>query len=143
MDGLQCKRCQEPDTFEVLCGECEAAVFGRTDRLIKRSQQAKDKAEEVCGKLGPMALKALTKLDDEVSEVELFAAFKRQEFTDSDTVLKYTLCLRLLQLEDEREGYAELAEMSARIPFDDKYLEDRIMEGIHRSFKHKQDWKNQ
>ena len=141
MDGLECKRCQEPDTFEVLCNDCEATVFGRTDRLIARSKRAKEKAEIVCDKLGAEALRALTGLDDEVTDLELFSAFNRQEFDGSTSSDKFFLCLQLLKLEDECEGYAELAEMSCRVPGDDNYLKGQIVGMGSKAVR--QDWKHQ
>ena len=139
---LYCKRCQEPDTFNVLCDTCEAVVYGRTDRLIARSKQAKDEAETICKKIGQETLQVLCKLDEIVTDQELVDAFNRHAFRHENPAEKYSLCLRLLKLEDEREGYAELAELSCRIPYDDKYLEDKIIDAVP-GCKFSQDWKNQ
>jgi hypothetical protein len=145
MDGLECRRCKQADAFDILCDECQEKVFGRTDKLIALSSQAKDRAEVICEKLGPDALRALAGLDDEVTEQELIEAFNRQPFTDATSSEKFFLCLHLLKLEDQREGYAELAEMSCSIFFDSNYIEDQICGSLSELARAeaRQDWKNQ
>jgi len=126
MDGLECKRCKEPDTFEVFCKRCEHVVFSRTNALIARSHEAKKKAEEICEQLGEDALGTLTKLADEVTDGELYQAFRRDSISEPSCRAKYGLCIKLFKLEDERLGYAELAEMSCRVPYEDNYIEDEV-----------------
>ena len=143
MDGLQCKRCKSPDTFEVLCDDCQKEVFDRTDCLIERSKDSKEKAETYCTKLGETAIKILISLGDDVTEDELFGAFRRRFGHWAPE--KFSSCLQLIKLEDEREGYAELAELSCRIFFDENYLEQQILGSLAELAKAEQtqDWRNQ
>ena len=146
-DGLECKRCKEADTFEVLCDDCAAFVFGRTDRLIARSRQAKERAETVCKQLGPESLRAIQELDREyVTDEDLFAAFCRLP-VDPENAEKhkdrFLLTLHLIKLEDEREGYAELAEMSSRVFFDDKYIETSVRAEFDSHDIARQNWQQQ
>ena len=149
-DGLECKRCKEADTFEVLCDDCAASVFGRTDRLIARSRQAKNRAETVCKQLGPESLRAIQELDREyVTDEDLFDAFCRLP-VDPENAEKHKdrffLTLHLIKLEDEREGYAELAEMSSRIFFDEAYIDKNIcglMLWQLANAQHNQNWQDQ
>jgi hypothetical protein len=141
MDGLECKRCKAEMTFQVLCDDCESAVFKRTDKLVKRGYEAKKAADKICDELGADALQVLTKLDDEVTDVELYQAFRRSSLNEPQTNKQFNLCIRLLKLEDERIGYGELAEMSCKIPFDDSYLRDEIAAATN--YQWLQQWKDQ
>jgi len=142
-DGLECKRCKQADAFEVLCGDCEATVFGRTDRLIARSRQAKEKAEAVCKQLSPESLQAILGLDpDRRTDKDLLAAVCRLP-VDPKGKNQVILTLHLIKLDDEREGYAELAEMSNRVFFDDDYMEARVRAEFDPNDIARQNWQQQ
>ena len=125
MDGTECKRCKEPDTFDTFCDECDDLIFKRTNKLIARSRNAKNQADTVCKLLGFGSLHTLDEFkasttDQELSEI----ASSIKDTTENHK--KFLLCLRLQRFEEERDGWAELAMMSNRIPFDDDYLQAEI-----------------
>jgi len=142
-DGLECKRCKEADTFEVLCDDCAASVFGRTDRLIARSRQAKQKAESVCKQLSPESLHAIAGLaPDHRTESHILEAVCRLP-ADPKKEDQVALTLHLIKLDDEREGYAELAEISSRVFFDDKYIETSVRSEFDPHDIARQNWQDQ
>ena len=146
-DGLECKSCQQADTFDVLCDLCQSQVFKRTDRLINRLKQAKQKSEKLCKELGPKALEVITSLDREfVTDEELVTAFNRHAVNESDIsecIDRFLLTVQLIKSEDEREGYAELAEISSRIFFDENYIENRVRKAFDPADISKQKWDQQ
>lgn len=148
MDGLECKRCKEPDTFEDLCEDCDAIVYARTDRLIRRSRKAKIEAEELCTQLSPEGIAFFHKMledkrvggeDGSIDPDELLAEWSRSGFDDWQD--RYRMSMRLLQLAEQYDGYSELATMSRRIPTDDNYLAGEIESTTN--YKWVQRWENQ
>lgn len=128
MDGTECKRCKEPDTFDTFCDECAGLVLDRTNRLISRARLAKHGIDDVCKLMGIESLQALIDLEGEVTDAELLETFTNVTSTipDGGKYKKFLLCMRLMRFEEEREGWLELAMMSNRIPFDDDYLQAEI-----------------
>ena len=127
MDGTECKRCKEPDTFDTFCDECDDLIFKRTNKLIARSRTAFNKVEEVCKLLG-----IDTRTTENINEVfsdhktaDTFAQYI-ELVPGSEAHEKFLLCEKLIRCEEERDGWAELAMMSNRIPFDDDYLQAEI-----------------
>ena len=96
MDGLECKRCSAPDTFDDVCDSCDEELSGRVDRLMERAKKAQEKA------------KAL--VEDENFDP-----------TDVDGFIDF-----LGRLKMEWEGYMKLAEIQNRLWFDPQYLEREI-----------------
>jgi len=125
MDGTECKRCKEPDTFDTFCDECDDLIFKRTNKLIARSRNAKNNADTVCKLLGIGSLHTFDEFKESHTDQEASEIASGIESTP-ENYKKFLLCSRLTQLIQERDGWAELAMMSNRIPFDDDYLQAEI-----------------
>lgn len=127
MNGTECKRCKEPDTFDTFCDVCDDHIFKRTNRLIARSRNAKNQADEVCKLLG-IDNRSLEDVKEVFNDKQLAEAFaKHIDITPGTSdYKKFLLCEKLIRCEDARDGWAELAMMSNRIPYDDDYLREEI-----------------
>jgi hypothetical protein len=132
MEGLNCKRCNSPDSIEELCESCDAIVYERTARLIQRGRDARDRASEIFVMLGVDGVTALTDLANneggiDISEENLIEAFSRYHFESGDNAKKLALCFAFCREEEARQGYAELATISRRAPTDDEWIKQEIM----------------
>lgn len=143
---LECKRCKSPDAIEELCEDCDAIVYARTDRLIRRSRKAKIAMEELARDLSPEGMEFFTgvlaeQYDDDmtISDDELFQRWSESGFENWRE--RYAISIRILQASEEYNGYADLAIISRRIPTDDNYLAGEIESTTN--FKWVQRWQNQ
>ena len=47
IDGIQCKRCGEADTFDTLCDTCDQETANRVERLFYRAAAAQKKGQKL------------------------------------------------------------------------------------------------
>jgi len=47
IDGIQCKRCGEADTFDTLCSSCDKETADRVERLFDRAAAAQAKGQKL------------------------------------------------------------------------------------------------
>tara|TARA_R100000808_G_C2153609_1_gene163995 strand:+ start:1854 stop:2201 length:348 start_codon:yes stop_codon:yes gene_type:complete len=103
MDGLECRRCKQPDVFQEVCDECDEKLQARVDKLL---------ANAACVKY--------------MAGVHVERWHEEPESSPApEQALEH-----INRLESEWSGWIELAEMQNRMWFDEAWWQKQVMDAI-------------
>tara|TARA_R100000808_G_C2106543_1_gene121973 strand:+ start:139 stop:462 length:324 start_codon:yes stop_codon:yes gene_type:complete len=86
IDGIQCKRCGEADTFDTLCDTCDQETADRVERLFDRAVAAQKKGQKLAAE--DASVERVLKCGREWQGYLDLAKLQNQMFYDSDYVAK-------------------------------------------------------
>ena len=86
IDGIQCKRCGEADTFDTLCDTCDQETADRVERLFDRATAAQKKGQRLAAE--DASVERVLKCGREWEGYLNLAKIQNQIYYDTDYIAK-------------------------------------------------------